>query len=254
MTTERSWTALGWRVYGLGVMGLGVVCLVWRDLVLGQTLPEGLAGRAILLCAAGALMLVAGAAMEWRGSAAWGAMGLMVYTLVMLVVLNARVLLLHYREFGAYYGVVEELAIAAGGLIVYATSARIDGLLRGRLTRVGRMGFGVCALFFGSAHFVYMNLTAPLIPTWLPPSQVFWGYATGVCFVAAGAAILSGVRARLAAVLLTAMLGCFTVLVHVRMLLVKHEGVFNWSELALNVTILGVAWVVVDSLRNDAGA
>jgi len=244
----------GWRVYGVGVMALGIVCLAWRDLVLGETLPAGLAGRAILLCAAGALMLVAGAAMEWRRSAAWGAMVLMVYTLVMLVVLNASALLRHYRAFGAYYGVFEELAIAAGGLIVYAMSARMDGLLRRRLTRVGRMTFGICALYFGSAQFVYMNLTAPLIPKWLPPSQVFWGYATGVFFVAAGVAILTGVQARLAAVLLTAMLGFFTVLVHVPMLLVKHDGVFNWSELALKLTILGVAWVVADSLRSNAEA
>jgi uncharacterized membrane protein YphA (DoxX/SURF4 family) len=117
-----------------------------------------------------------------------------------------------------------------------------------RLTRVGRMTVGACTLFFGTAHFVYMNLTAPLIPKWLPPSQVFWGYATGVCFIAAGVAILTGMQTRLATILLTVMLACFTLLVHVPMLLAKHDGVFNWSELAMNVTLLGVAWVVADSL------
>jgi hypothetical protein len=254
MTAEKSSMEVGRRVYGVGVMGLGVVCLVWRDLVLGETLPKGLPGNVILLCGAGALMLVVGAAMGWRRSAAWGAMVLTVYTLVMLVVLNATVLPRNFRSFGAYYGVVEELAIAAGGLIVFVMSGGIEGVLRLRLMRAGRMTFGVCALFFGGAHFIYMNLTAPLIPKWLLPSQVFWGYATGVFFVVAGAAILTGVQAQLAAVLLTAMLGCFTVLVHVRMLLVKHDGVFNWSELAMNVTMLGVAWVVADSLRGNAEA
>jgi len=37
------------------------------------------------------------------------------------------------------------------------------------------------------------------------PTCEFWGYATGVGFVAAGVAILTGVQARLAAILLTAM-------------------------------------------------
>ena len=145
---------LGWRVYGVGVMGLGVVCLTWRNLVLGQTLPKGIPGHVILLCGAGALMLVAGAAMEWRRSAAWGAMVLTVYTLVMLVVLNATGLLRHYRSFGAYYGVVEELAIAAGGLIIFAMSARIDGVQRLRLMRAGRMTFGMPrSRALGDGHF-----------------------------------------------------------------------------------------------------
>ena len=248
MTAEKSTMAFGWRVYGLGVMALGVVCLVWRSLVLGQTVPDGFPGRIAVVCAAGMLMLIAGAAMEWRRSAAWGAMGLSVYTLVMMVVLNGPVLPHNYRALGAYFGVAESLAIAAGGLIVYAASARMEGALSLRLMRVARMTFGVCALFFGSAHFVYMNFTAPLVPKWLPPSQVFWGYTTGVCFVAAGVAILTGVKARLAAILLTGMLASFTFLVHVRILLADHSGVFNWSELALNITLVGVAWVVADSL------
>ena len=45
---------------------------------------------------------------------------------------------------------------------------------------------------FGGAHFFYMNLTTPLVPSWLPPSQIFWGYATGIAHIAAGFAILTG--------------------------------------------------------------
>lgn len=62
------------------------------------------------------------------------------------------------------WGTAEQLAIAAGGLIVYAASARIDAALAARLTRLGQLAFGVCAVLFGGAHFFYMNLTAPLVP------------------------------------------------------------------------------------------
>ena len=48
-----------------------------------------------------------------------------------------------------------------------------------------------------------MSLTVPLVPKWLPPSREFWAYATGIGHIAAGVAILTGVQARLAAVLLT---------------------------------------------------
>jgi len=106
----------------------------------------------------------------------------------------------------------------------------------------------VCALLFGGAHFAYMNLTAPLVPKWLPPSQEFWGYATGVAHIAAGLAILSGVKARLAAILLTVMFASFTPLVHLPMLLADPANIGVWTENAANLAFTGVAWVVADSL------
>jgi len=150
--------------------------------------------------------------------------------------------------FGTYEELAIQLAIAAGGLIVYAANARIDAALAARLTRLGQLAFGVCALVFGAAHFVYMNLTAPLVPKWLPPSQEFWAYATGIGHIAAGVAILSGVRARLAAILLTAMFVSFTLLVHLPMLLAKPSSYWIWSENILNIALIGAAWVVADSL------
>jgi uncharacterized membrane protein YphA (DoxX/SURF4 family) len=106
----------------------------------------------------------------------------------------------------------------------------------------------VCALIFGGAHFVYMNLTAPLVPKWLPPTPEFWGYATGVAHIAAGIAILTGVQARLAAILLTAMFAAFTPLVHIRMLLADPSNHWIWNENAVNLALTGAAWVVADSL------
>ena len=93
-----------------------------------------------------------------------------------------------------------------------------------------------------------MNLTVPLVPRWLPPSQVFWAYATGIGHIAAGVAILTGFQARLAAILLTAMFASFTPLVHLPMLLANPSAYVNWTENALNLALTGAAWVVADSL------
>jgi uncharacterized membrane protein YphA (DoxX/SURF4 family) len=249
MTEEKTTMTFGWRVYGLGVMALGMVCLAWRDFVLGQPVPKDFPERTVLAYAAGAFMLVAGAAVEWRRTAAWGAAALAAYyTLIVVILMNGRLLLTHYAKYGTYSGIAEQLAIAAGALIVYATTAKIDAVLATRVTRLGQLAFGVCALLFGGAHFVYMNFTAPLVPKWLPPTQEFWAYATGVGFIAAGVAILTGVQARLAAILLTAMLASFTLLVHEPMLRADPSSHMNWTELAVNLAVLGAAWVVADSL------
>jgi len=241
--------AFGWRVFGLGVIALAIVCLAWGDFDPGQPVPKSFPDRTGLAYAAAAFMLVAGVAVEWRRTAAWGAAALTAYyTLIVVILMNGRVVLTHYAEFGTYSGAAEQLAIAAGALIIYAGSARIDAVLAARLMRVGQLAFGVCALLFGGAHFFYMNLTAPLVPKWLPPTQEFWGYATGFAHIAAGVAILTGVQARLAAILLTVMYASFTPLVHLPMLLADSSSHWNWSENALNLALIGVAWVVADSL------
>ncbi len=249
MTEEKPAMAFGRRVYGLGVMAFGMVCLAWGDFDLGQPVPKDFPHRLALAYAAAALMLVAGAAVEWRRTAAWGAATITAYyALVVVLLMNGRVVLAHTAEFGAYSGAAEQLAIAAGGLIVYAASAKIDAALAARLTRGGQLAFGLCALLFGGAHFFYLSLTAPLVPKWLPPSQDFWAYATGVGLLAAGVAILTGVQARLATILLTSMFASFALLVHGPMLVAHPASHSVVSENVLNFTVMGVAWVVADSL------
>jgi uncharacterized membrane protein YphA (DoxX/SURF4 family) len=249
MIAGKTTMAFGWRVYGLGLMAMALVCLAWADFDPGQPVPKAFPDRVLFAYAAAAFMLVAGAAVEWRRTAAWGAAALTsYYALVVVVLMNGRVALAHYAEYGTYEGAAEQVAIAAGGLIVYAATANIDPALAARLTRLGQLAFGVCAVIFGGAHFIYMNLTAPLVPKWLPPGQEFWAYATGIGHIAAGLAILANVQARLAAVLLTAMYASFTPLVHLPMLLASPSSHWIWSENAVNLALTGVAWVVADSL------
>ena len=258
MTTERKNATVGWRVYGAGAIALGLVCLAFGDFHPGQPVPKDFPARTALAYAAAVFMLAAGLAVEWRRTRAWAAAALALYfALVVVVLMNGRVLIAHFANFGPYEAIAIQLSIAMGGLIVYATSATIDAAQASRLTRAAQVAFGACALVFGTAHFVYMNLTAPLVPKWLPPSQEFWGYATGVCHIAAGVAILVGVQARLAAVLLTVMFASFTPLVHLPMLLGDPSSHWIWNENAVNIALTGSAWVVADSLgkrgKRDGG-
>jgi uncharacterized membrane protein len=236
-------------MYGLGMMALGIISLAFREFDPGQPVPAHFPYRTVLVYVAGVFIAVAAAAVEFRRTVAWGGAALAVYYgLFVVFLLDGPRLLTHFAGYGIYEEIAMPLALALGGLIIFASSDGIDATLSARLTRLCQLVFGVCVLVWGGAHFVYMNMTAPLVPKWLPPGQVFWGYFTGVCFIAAGLAILTGVKARLAATLLTVMIACFGVLANDRILLTGPSSHFNWSECALNLALVGVAWVVADSL------
>jgi uncharacterized membrane protein len=249
MTARTTTQDLGRHVYGLGIIALALVMLAWGAFDSGQPVPKTLPFYSALVMAASVFLLATGASVEWRRFAAWGAGALAAYyALVVAVVMDGRIVFLHYDNYGAYTGIAEPVALAAGGLIIYAMTADIDAARAARLMHIGQIVFGVCAVFFGIAHFVYMNMTAPLIPKFLPPSQEFWGYATGVFHIAGGLAIIANVWARLAAILLTVMYASFTFMVHLPMVIANHGDHFIWSENAENIALIGVAWVVVDSL------
>jgi len=237
----------GWRVYGLGIIALAVMCLIWGDFHGGQPVPKDFPARTALAYAAAIFMLVAGIALEWRKTTLWAAAALAVYYgIIVVLVMNGRLVLRNLGIYGAYDSMAEELAIAAGAFITWASLARLDAATSKRFIRIGQIAFGICAIFFGGAHFVYMNLTAPLVPTWLPPSQLFWGYATGVFHVAGGLAIIANIRARLAATLLAVMYAIFTLALVPPLL--ARPGFFAWTEIATSVILIGVAWIVADSL------
>jgi hypothetical protein len=241
---------LSWRVYGLGIIALSVIGFVWGDFVSGQPVPAWFPERAMLAFAAAAFMLIAGAALQWRKTIRWAAAALILYYgFIVLLLENGRVILEDYAVYGAYFGAAEALAIIAGALIVDASTAKMDAVRAGWLTRAAQLAFGICAIFFGGAHFVYPGLTAPLVPKWLPPSQAFWAYATGVFHIMAGVAILSRIQARLGAMLAAVMYASFIPLVFVPVLMTDTANAFRWTELATTLVLIGVAWTVADSLK-----
>ena len=252
MHADRTDTGVGAWVLGFGVVALGAVALAWGGFDPGQQAPRTLPDRTILGDAADVFMLVAGAGMIWRRTRIWAAGALAVYYgLIVVLLMGGRVILANAGVYGAYSGAAEQLALAAGALIVSAQASAAQPVLSRRLVRASRAGFGVCLILFGGAHFVYLNLTTPLVPKWLPPSAVFWAYVTGAAQVAAGLAILVNIRARLAAILLTAMYVVFGLLVHLRLVIGQPADHGIWAENALNLALVGAAWVVADSLGGE---
>lgn len=242
--------AIGRRVYGLGAAGLGIVVLAW-GVVPQDWLPVPAHNSAWrpLAYAAAAVLIAAGLAINFARVASIAALALAGLFVSGMLVLELPPALAKPADWVGWQAIAESTAMALGGVIAYA-QARGRGATRvAAFARIARWLFGACLLVFGVSHFVYAKLTASLVPAWLPPSRLAWTYITGVAQIAAGLAMLTGVRARLAAILLAVMYAIFGALVHIPSILADPSSQANWAENAINLILLGVAWSVADSLE-----
>lgn len=71
-----------------------------------------------------------------------------------------------------------------------------------KLTFVGRTFFAIALIGLGIEHFMYQDFITGRAPAWPEslPGGLIWAYCTGVAFVVAGVMILSGKKARSAAI------------------------------------------------------
>ncbi|HEX3911908.1 MAG TPA: DoxX family membrane protein [Steroidobacteraceae bacterium] len=243
--------ALG--IYGLAAMAIGLVGLIWGDfLAVWQPVPKSLPGRTALAYAVAAVILLAGLALQRKRSAAAGALALTVLYAIGTVALHVPSILAHPAVFQAWSGTAEQVALVAGGMVACAFCMQITPQSAQRTIRIAQIIFGICLLLFGLAHIEYLKATADFVPAWIPPGQKFWAYATAAGHIAAGVAIISGVAARPAAMLLTAMFIVFGLLVHAPLVFADPHAHFNWAANAMNTALIGAAWLIAASIGTAA--
>lgn len=243
---------VGTRVYALGAIALGVVGLVWGDFALvWQPVPVGLPGRTLLAYLFAAAQLLAGLALCYHATAARGAAALCVLFALVALLLHLPRVLQHPAVYGAWSGLAEQLALVAGGWLAYHLAQPLAARPVSALADGVRV-FAVCLLIFGGAHFFYLDETAAMVPSWLPPGQPFWAATTGLAHLLAGIALVSGVLAQLAALLVTVMFASFSVLIHIPLLLADPHRQINWVMNAMNLALTGAAWVTADALAAPA--
>jgi uncharacterized membrane protein YphA (DoxX/SURF4 family) len=242
---------VGANVYGAAALLLGAIVAIGGDFVTTwQPVPEDAPGHAILVLIGAALLIGGGAAVQWpRTRRTGGAVLALVFLIFAL--LWARRVIGFPQILGTWLGTAEQLAIALGGCVLFLPPLlRSERQPAARLTL--RIVFGLCALLFGAAHFAYVKETAALVPAWLPPNPDFWVYATGAGHIAAGAALVSGILALLAARLLTLMFLAFQALVWLPQIFQHPHAPMAWGGNGVNLALVGAAWIIAELVETRA--
>jgi uncharacterized membrane protein YphA (DoxX/SURF4 family) len=238
---------VGTCIYGLGVVVLGLTGLVWGDFAVVWQ-PDTAPGQSTLGYVLPILPLLVGLAMQWHRTVYVSALVLVGLYALGEIFLDAPRGFAHPSVFVAWYGVFEHLALAAAAVVICAYSAPLEPATVERVSKISRLIFGLCLIYFGLAHHFYLANTVSMVPAWLPPGQTFWAYATAAGHVAAGIALISGICARPAAILLAAMFTVFAILVHAPRIASDPHTHMNWAENAVNFALIGSAWVIAASI------
>jgi uncharacterized membrane protein len=246
--------SVGQAVFAVTMIGLGILGLIKGDFLQAFQVPKGLPGREVLAYVYACISLGCGIGLLWRRSAAAAARLLLALFLLLTLLFKARFVFIQPAVEGTYQSLGENAVLVAGAWVLYAWLAgdwdrqRLGFATGDGGVRIARALYALAMIAFGLSHFVYLNLTAPLVPVWLP-WHVGWAYFTGCAYLVAGVAMLLGVGARLAAVLSTAQMGGFTLLVWAPMMLTGHPTPFQQSEFVASWALTAAGWVVADSYR-----
>jgi uncharacterized membrane protein len=250
---------IGVYVYGIASVAVGILDLIWGEFEPAhqplQAWGNHIPGVTIFAYIAALWLIAGGAAMLSRTSERAGAAALAIlYGIFILFPLPRFYTAPHYVGYNAavYIGVMssvcQQIILCVAATIVWQLAAH--GALSRRVDLLARWTFGLCSIDFGLTHLTGIRFANPFVPTWMPLGATFWTVLTGIAFVLAGIAIISGVLDVLAAWLLGLMLLVFSLLVLTPPIFASPHHHVPWGANAYNLTAVGAAWIVAHWLAS----
>src|SRR5215469_3955514 len=227
-------TGPGHLLLAASMAGLGILSLIYRDYAMNwQPVPAWVPWHQVLASASGALLLLSGTGLLSKRSASMSALVLTIFMLSWVVLLRLPPLLAAPSTEVYWLGLGETLVLTTGSLSLYArlaepNSARTGLFVGASGQRIAMYLMAVALPPIGLSHLFYADATAGLVPGWLPLRHG-WADLTGAGHIAAGLAILVGIVPRLAALLESAMMSTFTLLVWAPKVIMDPTSRLNWT-------------------------
>lgn len=255
---------IGITVFGIASIAAGVLDLVWGEFESAhqpiQAWGDHVPGATIFAYIAAIWLIAAGAALLWPRTARVGAAALAVlYGIFILFPLPRFYTAPHFLGYrlSTYVGVLanvcEQIILFVAAVIAWESLAARDSQSQ-KTALIASWVFGFCSVFFGLGHLTAVQTVVPLVPKWIPLGGAFWAVFTGIAFVLAGLAILSGVLDVLAARLLALMLLVFSALSLAPLIPASPHDHVAWGGNAYNLAAIGAALIVADWLETRRAA
>jgi uncharacterized membrane protein YphA (DoxX/SURF4 family) len=252
-----SWLVpLGRIFYALGVIGIGVQHFIFAEFiaVIVPYWPAWIPGRPFWAYAVGAALIAAGAAIilnvKARSTAAFLGAALLILTVFDHVPFQLSGTPTHLAVWSNAF---KTLTMAGGAWVVAVSLNSVTRLPQPleRLMPIGRFFLPITTIVFGIEHFVYPAFVATLVPAWIP-GHLFWTYFAAVALIAAGLAMIVGIQARLASLLLGIMIFLWLVLLHIpRAIADPHSGRGNeWTSVFEALAFSGIAFILAASTQS----
>jgi uncharacterized membrane protein YphA (DoxX/SURF4 family) len=265
MSNSRGLSNLGLYLYAFGSFAAGVCDLIWGNFDTAhqplQAWGDNIPGATVFAYVIGLGMVAGGLALLWRPSRRVGGAALAaIYFIFALFWLPRFYTAPHYLGIripvyiGVFSGVGIELIAFAAGVLVWASAQDMEeetderDSSRSRAVLAMRWVFGICAIGFGLQHLTNIKENLEYVPKWLPPGAEFWVIVTGVCFVLAGFAILTGILDVLAARLLGVMFLIFNLTILPTYIFADPKDHAAWGGNAYNLAAVGSAWILAEAL------
>ena len=241
---DRATTAAR-SLFGLTSITLGLIGLISGTFAPGwQPVPETAPARELLFYLSVTASLACGAGLLARRTAAAAALALLVVLLVWTALFKFPFIVRAPLEEVSYQTNGENLVLIAASWVLYAANAKAPRFPAGELgLRMAYLLYGLALIAFGLSHFFYLEMTAPLVPAWLP-GPTFWAYATGVIYLGSGILIATGLATRLGALAAAVQIILITLLVWGPMLLKGPLSAMHWQETMVSFALTAGAMVL----------
>jgi uncharacterized membrane protein YphA (DoxX/SURF4 family) len=204
-------------LFALGLAAIGALSVIYRDFAFEWQPVPPFPGRAAAAVACGLALLLSSLALLFRGTGVVASRLLLPILLAWLCLKIPAVVTAPLIE-GVWIGFGEVGMLLGGGLALFATLSELqDTRFLQELTgpqgmRIAQIVFGLAVIPVGLGHIFYVDITASLVPSWLP-FRYELAYLTGIAQITCGLALIIGVAPRAAALVEASMVGLFAFLV-----------------------------------------
>jgi uncharacterized membrane protein len=240
------WRTAARIVFALTFVAIGVIGLVSGTFApIWNSVPESAPARELLAWLSTFVALACGAGLLAKRTAAPAALALTIFLIVWTAAFKMPFIVRAPLVEGSYQSNGENWVLIAAAWVLHTDLAGGRKFLSSEVgVRIAWLIYGLGLIAFGLSHFFYLDLTAPLVPKWLP-GPVFWAYATGTIYTVCGLAIATGLGPRLGALGAAANITLITVLVWGPMVAAGGLSPMHGQETIVSCALTAASWVVV---------